>query len=245
MRFDWKRFGAVLFDLDGVLTPTASVHAAAWKQTFDHFLDEWAHIGNPRQAPFDMDAEYRSFVDGRPRFDGVATFLTSRGIDLPRGQPQEQPGLATICQIGNLKNELVNRILATDGVDAYPGSVELVVSLKDAGMALAVVSASANAEAVLEAAGIAKFFSVRVDGVVAAELGLRGKPAPDPFLEGARRLGVLPEATVVIEDAVSGVEAAVAGHFGAVIGVDRHDDPEALSAAGATVVVSDLSELAP
>jgi beta-phosphoglucomutase family hydrolase len=245
LRFDWDRFEAVLFDLDGVLTPTATVHAAAWKRTFDRFLDEWAKQGNQPQTPFDIDADYRTQVDGRPRFDGVAAFLTSRGIDLPRGDPDEPPGFESICQIGNLKNELVNEILATDGVDPYPGSVALVEALRSRGMAMAVVSASANAQAVLESAGIAHHFAHRVDGVVAAELGLLGKPAPDPFLEGAQRLGVAPEAAVVVEDAVSGVEAGVAGGFGAVIGVDRHSDPRALAGAGATIVVSDLSELLP
>lgn len=243
--FDWNRFDAVLFDLDGVLTPTATVHAAAWKETFDRFLDQWAVDGNHRQAAFDIDSDYRAHVDGRPRFDGVAAFLAARAIELPRGRPDEPPGFDTISQIGNLKNELVNEILATRGVDAYPGSVALLEALQSMGMAMAVVSASANAAAVLEAAGISRYFVHRVDGVVAAELGLRGKPEPDPFLEGARRLGVTPEEAVVIEDAVSGVQAGVAGHFGAVIGVDRHSDPEALTAAGATVVVSDLSELLP
>lgn len=242
--FQWTGYEAALFDLDGVLTPTATVHTAAWKRTFDAFLEEWSRHSGAEQAPFDPVADYRTHVDGRPRFDGVAEFLSSRSIELPRGDPRDRPGYDTVCAVGNLKNDLVTDILESEGVDPYPGSVALLDLLEPMGLALAVVSASANAEAVLTAAGLVDRFAARVDGVVAAALGLAGKPAPDPFWEAARLLAVAPARCVVIEDAVAGVEAGVAGGFGAVIGVDRHDDPRALEAAGATIVVRDLGELA-
>ncbi len=238
---DWPSFDAVLFDLDGVLTSTARVHAAAWKRTFDDFLAAVA----PDQTPFDITADYRSHVDGRPRYDGVATFLASRGIELPWGDPSDPPSWGTICAVGNKKNDLVTELLATEGAEVYPGSRALLDALIPLELALAVVSASANAADVLTAAGIGDRFEVLVDGRVAAELGLAGKPQPDPFLEAAHRLGVEPARAVVVEDAVAGVEAGVAGGFGAVIGVDRHHDPDALATAGATIVVADLGELTP
>jgi len=237
---EWTDFEAVLFDLDGVLTPTARVHAAAWKRTFDDVL---GYLSAGDFTPFDVDEEYRSYVDGRPRYDGVATFLAARGIELPWGHPSDDPGNDTICAIGNLKNLLVGRVLAEEGVQAYPGSLALLDELGALDLRLAVVSASANAASVLAAAGIADRFDVRVDGVVTAELGLAGKPEPDSFLEAARRLPVSPEKAVVVEDAVAGVQAAIKGRFGLVIGVDRHDDPGGLRSAGADVIVSDLSEL--
>lgn len=241
MTFDWTRFDAVLFDLDGVLTPTAKVHAAAWKKSFDEALE---HLYGDDYVPFDLDHDYRAHVDGRPRYEGVATFLSSRGIDLPRGDPSDPPGYDTVCAIGNLKNSRFVEILGSEGVDPYSGSVALLDHLHELGLGMAVVSASANASAVLAAAGLSERFEVLVDGVVAAEMKLAGKPEPDPFLEAARRLGTEPARTVVVEDAVAGVEAGVAGNFGAVIGVDRHDDPEGLGAAGADLVVSDLGGLA-
>lgn len=236
---DWNRYQAVLFDLDGVLTPTALVHAAAWKRTFDPLLESI-----PDARPFD-DHDYRTYVDGRPRYDGVAAFLESRGVELPWGTPDDAAGFDTVCAVGNLKNERVAEILETETIAPYPGSVALIDHLDSLDLQKAVVSASANAARVLAAADLSKRFSARVDGVVARQLGLSGKPSPDPFLEGARRLGVDPADCVVIEDAVSGVEAGRAGGFGLVIGVDRHDDPEALALAGADVVVADLGELAP
>lgn len=237
---DWTDFEAVLFDLDGVLTSTARVHAAAWKRTFDEFLAE----RHPDQAPFDRDHDYRSHVDGRPRYDGVATFLASRDIHLPWGDPADPPGWDTVCAVGNRKNEMVTALLAIEGAEVYPGSLALLDYLAPLDLALAVVSASANAGAVLQTAGIAERFKVLVDGLVAREMRLEGKPHPAPFLEAARRLDVAPGRAVVVEDAVAGVEAGVAGAFGAVVGVDRHDDPAALAAAGATLVVSDLGVLA-
>lgn len=242
MRFDWSEYEAVLFDLDGVLTSTAALHAAAWKRTFDAVLRE---LKGPDEEPFDIDADYRTYVDGRPRYDGVAAFLASRGIELPWGDPSDEPGIDTVCAIGNRKNELFNAVLAEDGVEVFPGSLALLDHLEELGVRCGVVSSSKNAGPVLEAAGIRHRFEVVVDGIVSAEEGLAGKPAPDAFLEAARCMNVTPERCVVVEDAVSGVEAGVGGYFGAVVGVDRHGDPEALRRAGADVVVSDLGELVP
>lgn len=239
--FDWSSYDAVLFDLDGVLTSTAAVHAAAWKQTFDDALPRL----RDDPEPFDIDRDYRAYVDGRARYDGVATFLASRGIELPWGDRSDAPGFDTVCAIGNLKNERIGEVLAEGGIEAFPGSVALLDHLSELGLRQAVVSASANASTVLTAAGIADRFTVRVDGVVAREVGLAGKPAPDTFLEAARRLDTAPPQAVVVEDAVAGVEAGVAGGFGAVIGVDRHEQPEELQRAGADVVVADLGELLP
>lgn len=237
---DWASFDAVLFDLDGVLTPTARVHAAAWKRTFD---DALRHLVGPDYQPFETDTDYRIYVDGRSRYDGVDTFLRSRGIELNWGDPSDPPGHDTVSAVGNLKDRLVQQLLQENGVTAYPGSVALLDYLAGMDLALAVVSASANASAVLAAAGIGSRFDALVDGVVAAELGLAGKPQPDPFLEAARRVGVAAARAVVVEDAVSGVQAGVRGGFGLVIGVDRHGDPAGLASAGANVVVADLGEL--
>lgn len=242
IEFDWTRFEAVLFDLDGVLTSTAAVHATAWKQTFDRVLP--VLIGEEAR-PFDIDEDYRAYVDGRPRYEGVAEFLRSRDIELPWGDPSDPPGTETICAIGNAKNERIREVLAEGQVEPFPGSVALLDHLDALGIPMAVVSSSANAEQVLEAAGILDRFPVRIDGVVAAAESIPGKPAPDTFLEAVRRLGTEPSRAVVIEDAVAGVEAGVAGGFGAVIGVARHGDGEALSNAGADVVVDDLAELVP
>lgn len=238
---DWSDYDAVLFDLDGVITDTAGVHAAAWKAAFDDFLD-----GLPDEHdPFDIESDYRAHVDGRPRYDGVAAFLESRSITLPRGLPSDRPGHDTICAVGNLKNDAFGRVLAERGADVFEGSLDLLDHLDVIGMPYAVVSASKNAGPILESVGHLPRFRAIVDGLVAAELGLLGKPEPDPFLEGARRLGVDPQRAVVVEDAVSGVQAGRAGGFGLVIGVDRHDDPDALAAAGAHVVVEDLAALVP
>lgn len=241
IRFDWSPYRAALFDLDGVLTSTAVIHAAAWKETFDDVLARF----DADAVPFDADLDYRRWVDGRPRFNGVAAFLGSRAIELPWGDPADSPGCDTVCAVGNLKNERVTEILARDGAEAYPGSVALLDHLDRVDMAMAVVSSSANAAAVLAAAGIDHHFGARVDGAVAAEMGLEGKPSPATFLEAAHRLSVTPPEAVVLEDAVAGVEAGAAGGFGEVIGVDRHNDPEVLRRAGAGVVVTDLGELIP
>ena len=234
---DWTLYQAVLFDLDGVLTDTARVHAKAWKETFDEFL------GMKDQPPFTIEGDYRRFVDGRPRYQGVATFFASRGIALPWGEPSDGPDEETICGVGNRKNELVNELISSDGVAVYPGSRRLIEYLKDINLKLAVVTSSANARAVLAGAKLEGFFQVRVDGELAAELGLAGKPHPDPFLKAADLLGVDPLEAVVLEDATSGVAAGKAGGFALVIGVNRHDGAQALMDAGADLVVDDLGAL--
>jgi beta-phosphoglucomutase family hydrolase len=239
----WKRFGAVLFDLDGVLTDTASIHSRAWKTVFDDYLSRGAAAEETAFVPFDIESDYRRHVDGRPRFEGVDTFLRSRGIELPWGRHDDPAGDASVCAVGNRKNDLVGTILRDEGVEVYPGSLALLKRLVAEGMPMAVVTSSANAGAVLAAGGISDMFDVRVDGNVAARLGLRGKPHPDPFLEAASQLGVEPGNAVVIEDALSGVQAGRAGNFGLVVGVDRHGDAAALKRAGADIVVADLAEL--
>jgi alpha,alpha-trehalase len=238
-----ERFDAVLFDLDGVLTATAKVHAAAWKRMFDEFLRRRAEEIREPFVPFDLGADYERYVDGKPRYDGVQSFLASRGIDLPYGEPDGEPGFDTVCGLGNRKNILVNEILAAGDVEAYEGSVALVRQLRERGIKTAVVSSSRNCPAVLSAAGIEDLFDARVDGIVAADLGLPGKPAPDTFLKAAEMLGVEPARAVVVEDAISGVEAGRAGEFGLVIGVDRKNVGEALREHGADIVVKDLGEL--
>ena len=227
-----------LFDLDGVLTKTATVHMAAWKRTFDEFL----HAREPGTAEFSQ-LDYNRYVDGKPRADGVRDFLASRGITLPEGSPGDAADAATVSGIASRKNELVLAELAEHGVEVYPGSVDYLRAVKAAGHATAVVTASANGEQVIAAAGLADLIDVRVDGVVAKREGLKGKPAPDTFLAGARLLGVEPAAAVVFEDAISGVAAGRAGNFGYVVGVDRVGHADELAAQGADVVVSDLSEL--
>jgi beta-phosphoglucomutase family hydrolase len=227
-----------LFDLDGVLTRTATVHMAAWKRTFDEFLQS-----HDPAAPEFSQLDYNRFVDGKPRADGVRDFLTSRGITLPDGSPGDPPETPTVQGIAARKHDLVLAELAEHGVEVYPGSVRYLRAVKEAGLATAVVTASANGEAVIAAGGFADLIDVRVDGVVAAREGLRGKPQPDTFLAGARLLGVEPAAAVVFEDALSGVAAGRAGNFGYVVGVDRVGHAAELAAAGADVVVQDLSEL--
>jgi beta-phosphoglucomutase family hydrolase len=233
------RHAAVLFDLDGVLTPTAEVHRRAWKRTFDRAIA--AHVG-PDADPFTLD-DYFTYVDGKPRYDGVHSFLVSRGIVLPTGQPADPPSLESETGIGNLKNDEFLTVLQEEGVVPYPGSVTLLDHLQDKGVAVAVVSSSANAVAVLEAAGLRDRFDIVVDGVVARQRGLPGKPAPDTFLAATADLDCSPVDAVVVEDAISGVEAAVAGGFSLVVGVDREEQAAALWQAGAHVVVTDLADL--
>jgi len=234
---------ACLFDLDGVLTQTAKVHAAAWKRMFDGFLRERAAEEHGDFVPFDAVEDYDEFVDGKPREDGVRSFLASRGIELPEGGPEDAPGEATVRGVGNLKNEIVLKMIREDGVKAYEGSVRYVHAVRSAGLPRAVVSSSANARAVLAAAGIDDLFDAIVDGVQAQRERLPGKPAPDTFLAGARALGVEPAAAAVFEDALAGVAAGRAGGFGRVVGVDRVGQAQALREHGADVVVSDLAEL--
>jgi beta-phosphoglucomutase family hydrolase len=234
---------ACLFDLDGVLTQTALVHNAAWKETFDAFLRVWSKEHDVPFVPFDSAADYHHYVDGRQRADGVRTFLASRGITLPEGSPDDPPEAETVNGVGNRKNVLVLERIAAGDVQVYPGSVAYLQAVRAAGLRRAVVSASANCREVLRAAGIEDMLEVRVDGVVARELGLPGKPKPDTFLEGARRLGVDPANAVVFEDALAGVEAGRAGGFGFVVGVDRVGQAAALREHGADIVVRDLAEL--
>lgn len=232
---------ACLFDLDGVLTQTAKVHAAAWKDTFDEFLAQRAETEHP-QHPFSPD-DYARYVDGKLREDGVRSFLASRHIELPEGSADDPASAHTVAGLATRKNELVLRILRTQGVDVYESSVRFVEWVRDAGKPRAVVSASKNCRTVLQAAGIEELFDVRVDGVVAQREHLRGKPEPDMFLAGARRLDVTAERAAVFEDATAGVEAGRRGHFGCVVGVDRVDHADALRAHGADIVVRDLGEL--
>ena len=234
---------ACLFDLDGVLTQTARVHAQAWKEMFDAFLRERSERSGEPFVPFDPVADYSAYVDGKPRYDGVRSFLASRDIELPEGDPSDLPSAETVCGLGNRKNDLVLDLLRRDGVQVYEGSVRYVRAVRDAGLRRAVVSASANTREVLEAAGIEDLFEVRIDGVVAAERHLRGKPAPDPFLAAAEELKVPAAEAAVFEDALAGVEAGRAGNFGYVVGVDRVGQREALLEHGADVVVDDLAEL--
>ena len=234
---------ACLFDLDGVLTKTAKVHAAAWKAMFDEYLRNRAERTSAPFVPFDPIADYDEYVDGKPRYEGVASFLASRGIELPRGEPSDPPHSETIDGLGNRKNELVLRMIREQGVEAYEGSVRFVKSARDAGLRRAVVSSSTNCHDVLAAAGIEELFEARIDGVVAEREHLRGKPQPDTFLAGARAVGVEPAEAAVFEDALAGVAAGRAGSFGLVIGVDRVGQAEALREHGADVVVQDLAEL--
>ncbi|MFI7210802.1 HAD family hydrolase [Micromonospora maritima] len=234
---------ACLFDLDGVLTQTAKVHNAAWAETFDAFLRRRsAETGEPFR-PFDPGPDYNRYVDGRPRADGVRSFLASRGITLPEGTPDDPPEADTVNGIGNRKNVVLLQRIAHDGVEVYDGSVRYLEAATRAGLRRAVVSASANCEAVVHAAGLDRWLEARVDGVVARERGLRGKPHPDTFLEGARMLGVEPANAAVFEDALAGVAAGKAGGFGYVIGVDRVGQADELRAHGADVVVTDLADL--
>jgi len=232
-----------LFDLDGVLTRTAEVHAAAWKEMFDGYLRERARRTGQPFVPFDPVRDYDAYVDGRPREDGTRSFLASRGIELPEGGPGDPPGAETIRGLSARKNEIVLRRIREDGVAAYPGSVRYVRAAARAGLRRAVVSSSANCRAVLAAAGIEDLFEARIDGAVAERDKLRGKPAPDTFLAGARALGLEPPAAAVFEDALAGVAAGRAGGFGFVVGVDRAGQAEALAAHGADVVVKDLADL--
>lgn len=234
---DWSDFDAALFDLDGVVTPTADVHMHAWASMFSAFLADL-----PNQPPYGDDDYYR-YVDGKPRFEGVRSFLASRGIELPYGDPSDEASAMTVCGLGNRKNAVFEQVLESEGVEAYPGSVRLVRSLAERGVQLAVVSSSRNAVKVLRAAGLTDSFPVVVDGQVAQQEGLPGKPAPDTFLAAAQRLEVAPPRAVVLEDAVAGVQAGAAGGFGCVVGVDRGAGRQALLDHGADVVVDDLQEL--
>jgi beta-phosphoglucomutase family hydrolase len=234
---------ACLFDLDGVLTETAKVHAAAWKEMFDQFLRARSARTGEDFVPFGETDDYSEYVDGKPRYDGVRSFLASRSIELPEGRPDDPPSAETVCGLGNRKNEIVLRMIREQGVEAYEGSRRYLEAAREAGLRRAVVSSSTNCHDVLVAAGIEQFFEARIDGVVAEREHLKGKPAPDTFLAGARALDVTPDAAAVFEDALAGVEAGRAGGFACVVGVDRVGHAEALREHGASIVVRDLAEL--
>lgn len=228
LTINWARFGAVLFDLDGVVTPTAEIHKRAWTSLF---------------APWDFtDADYLAYVDGRPRYDGVSTFLASRGVTLPQGDPSDAPGDDTVCALGNRKDDMFMQALDRDGIAPYPGTMAVVAELERAGVAMAIVSSSRNARPVLDAADLTSRFPVIVDGVVAADEGLAGKPDPAMFLSAAHHLDIEPERCVVVEDATSGVAAGAAGSFALVVGIDRGGNRTPLLDAGADLVVDDLGE---
>jgi alpha,alpha-trehalase len=237
-----QHFDAVVLDLDGVITRTAKLHAAAWKAMFDAYLANRASDGAP-QPPFDIERDYRGYVDGKPRYAGVQSFLAARGIDLPQGAPDDPPQRDTVCGLGNRKNRLFLERLQSDGVEVYASSLALIRALRRAGLGTAVVSSSRNCQAVLEAAEITELFDVRVDGSDLQRLDLSGKPAPDMFREASRRLGSDPRRTLGVEDAVAGVQAAHAAGYGCVIGVDRTGHAEELRRHGADLVVRDLGEL--
>jgi beta-phosphoglucomutase family hydrolase len=237
------QYDSVLFDMDGVITDTASLHAACWKQLFDEFLEKRAKLQSEEFCPFDIVTDYRLHVDGKPRFEGVRDFLKSRGIELPEGNAEDPVDVETVCGLGNRKNELVNDAIATKGVQAYNGSVQFIHLLHRNGYKLAVVTSSQNCASILKAVQLDKFFEVRVDGNTIHAQRLKGKPAPDTFLLAARLLGAEPTRTVVIEDAISGIQAGSAGKFGLVIGIARSGDADVLKRHGAHLVVRDLDEL--
>jgi beta-phosphoglucomutase family hydrolase len=247
-----KQFGALglpgairacLFDLDGVLTQTAKLHAAAWKAMFDDYLGRRAGRTGEPYRPFDEVRDYDEYVDGLPRYDGVRAFLGSRAIELPEGDVADPPSAETIHGLGNRKNEMVLKMIHENGVEPYEGSVRYVQAAREAGLRRAVVSSSTNAHDVLQAAGMSDLFDSVIDGSVAGREHLQGKPAPDTFLAGARALGVEPGAAAVFEDALAGVQAGRDGAFGFVVGVDRVGQADALREHGADVVVTDLAEL--
>ena len=234
---------ACLFDLDGVVTKTALVHAAAWKEMFDDFLREYARQTGTEFVPFDQVREYDRYVDGKPRLAGTRSFLQARGIELPEGDPSDPPTARTVNGLSNRKNALVLEMIEKRGVEVYEGSVRYIRAVRAAGLRTAVVSSSANTVQVLQVAGIADLFDARIDGVIATERGLAGKPASDTFLAGAQELGVTPPQAAVFEDALAGVEAGRAGGFGLVVGVDRTGQAKELAEHGADIVVRDLEEL--
>ncbi len=237
------QYDAVLFDLDGVITNTANIHAKCWKEMFDEYLRKRASEGREAFRPFDLAADYQLYVDGKPRYDGVRDFLRSRGVQLPEGNLDDPGSVETVHGLGNRKDHMVNRVIAEVGVEAYTGTVRFIQQLRRDGFKIAVVTSSQHCDAVLRAARLDEFFEVRVDGNVIERKRLAGKPAPDTFLAAARLLAVEPKRTVVIEDALSGVEAGSNGKFGLVIGVARRGNAEELKRHGAQLVVEDLGEL--
>ncbi len=236
-------YDAAIFDLDGVVTQTAKLHAIAWKRLFDQFLENASKDRHIPFVPFDIKADYKTYVDGKPRYDGIQSFLASRRIQLPWGNPDDPPNWTTIIGLGKIKNQYYLELLHQKGADVYASSVELIREFREKGLKTAVVSSSKNCQEILEVAHIEHLFDTRVDGEVGERLHLRGKPNPDYFLQAARNLQVLPARSIVFEDALSGVEAGAKGGFGLVIGVNRENQASALKAHGANIVVDDLSEL--
>jgi beta-phosphoglucomutase family hydrolase len=239
------RYDAVLLDMDGVITDTASIHASCWKIMFDEFLEKWATRNTEPFQSFDIDRDYKLHVDGKPRYEGVRDFLKSRGIVLPEGTAEDSPSEETVCGLGNQKNELVNERISSSGIEAYAGTVAFLRCVRTKGLKTAVVTSSQNCRSVLRAANVEHLFDACIDGDVLTKQALAGKPAPDSFLKAAEMLGAVPARTVVIEDALSGIQAAVRGRFGLVIGVARRGNAEELKAQGAHEVVNDLAEFVP
>ncbi len=237
-----EKYDAVLFDLDGVITATDKVHFAAWKALFDDFLKGIAERDNTPFQPFDEE-DMRQYVDGKPRYEGVRSFLASRGISVPMGEPDDPEDAATVCGLGNKKNRYFNETLQRDGATVFESTVDLIHALRRVGIRCAVVSSSKNCKTVLEVTGLTDLFEIRFDGTHAAELKLKGKPTPDTYLKAAERLGVDPSRAVVVEDAISGVQAGRAGNFGLVIGVDRFGNAEGLRENGADIVVQDMGKV--
>lgn len=238
-----KNFDAVIFDLDGVITKTADVHSRAWKRMFDEFLMQYAEKNNLPFKEFTHESDYLPFVDGKPRYKGVASFLESRGIDIPFGEASDDPAMETVCGLGNRKNEKFHETLQAEGVDVFPSTVALIKQLKEEGYHIGVASSSKNCEVVLKAAGLLELFETRVDGVVSVELNLKGKPESDIFTTAADNMGVTYYRSVIVEDAVSGVQAGRNGRFGLVLGIARENNHAELKKNGADVVVSDLEEM--
>lgn len=238
-----KNIKALIFDLDGVVTQTARVHAQAWKRMFDAYLQKRGEKEGKHYEPLDIETDYREHIDGIPRYDGVRNFLESRGIRLPEGAPEDEEGQETVGGLGNLKNMYFQELVRQEGVDVYDDTIAWLKQQKQHGLRTAIISASKNCVDVLHAAGIAQLFEEHVDGLQASQLGLKGKPAPDVFLEAARRLGIAPQEVAVFEDARKGVQAAKAGGFGLVVGVDRTHDQAALKAGGADLVIQEFPKV--
>ena len=236
-------FDAIIFDMDGVITKTAVVHSLAWKRMFDEYLHYREKEYNEPFREFSHADDYLSFVDGRPRYKGVETFLKSRGINLPLGEPADEPGKETVCGLGNRKNEVFNKVLEEEGIGVYGSTIKLIKELLERGVKVGVATSSQNCVFILKRAGIKNLFGTHVDGVVSAKLGLKGKPEPDIFTTASDNLGVEYHRAIVVEDAVSGVQAGAKGHFGLVIGVAREKNAHELKSHGADVVVEDLSEI--
>jgi beta-phosphoglucomutase family hydrolase len=236
-----EKFDAVLFDLDGVITASAGLHASAWKQAFDEFLEKRA--GGKSFEPFDRHSDYEDYVDGKPRYDGAQSFLESRRIRLPRGEPNDPPDRETVCGVANRKNRIFEERLKKEPVDVFDGTVAWIHRLRQVGIKTAVVSSSKHCASILDNAGLGELFDARMDGIIANRLNLKGKPAPDTYLRAAEMLGVDARRAVVVEDALAGVEAGRNGGFGLVIGVDRHHEADVFPKHGADIVVSDLEEM--